>query len=310
MAKLLGLLVLLLLISCSEQVSDFFVLTTEKDIFPEGIAVNGDNVFVSSILKNKILKYDLKKKKVGDFIYSNQFGFGSGVGLFLKDSLLYALANADKSSLFVFNINNNTLLKKYQLNDTQTHFWNDLVVSKDNHIYITDTQQDKIFKIRYPADIIEDFFQDSVNIKFPNGITMTDDESKLFIASATSGIRIVDLKMKKVLNLPSKETTGIDGMKYLDNKIYAIVNISRDRKKHRLIQVNLINNNEAIGRIDTLLYANNLMNVPTTVDIKENCIYILANSQLDNLNQTEMKVIDRNRQTDTYIIRIKLKKGG
>ncbi|HET9056277.1 MAG TPA: SMP-30/gluconolactonase/LRE family protein [Chitinophagaceae bacterium] len=294
-------------ISCSSPSTNSFVITNEKDFFPEGITTNGRLIFISSITKNKIVQYDFNTKKTTDFIYSNQYGFSSGVGLFLKDSLLFALTNNKKPGLFIFNINNHTLIKKYQLNDNQTHFWNDLVISKENHIYITDSEQDEIFRIKYPDDSIQAFFQDSSAIKMPNGITLSEDDKKLFIASTTAGLRILDLKEKKIVNIPNDETKGIDGMKYFGNKIYAIVNISRDAQKHRLIKISLTKNNEAIERVDTLLKAHPLMNVPTTIDIKNNIIYILANSQMDNLNQEEMKAINKSILTDTYIIRLKIK---
>jgi hypothetical protein len=62
-----------------------------------------------------------------------------------------------------------------------------------------------------------------------------------------------------------------------------------------------------IDRVVRLLMNDSLMNVPTTIEIFDSTIYILANSQMGNLNQDNNTIIDRNLLTDTYIIKYDLK---
>jgi DNA-binding beta-propeller fold protein YncE len=281
----------------------------EKDLFPEGIAAGRNEVFISSITKNKILTYNLEKRTVKDFITTGQFGFGSGIGLFAKDSFLYALTNKNKPYLFVFSTNTKLLLNKYELNDNEEHLWNDLTIDKKGNVYITDTYQHKIYQIKNSDNKVLNFFSDSSKIAYPNGITLSEDDSKLFIASSNSGVRILDIKEKTILNSPSSETMGIDGMKYFNDKVYAIVNASRDSKQHRVISVSFTKDCKSILEVDTLLIGHPLFNVPTTLDIKNGFIYIVANSQMENLNQISMKPVNEKELTNTFILKIKLSAG-
>jgi sugar lactone lactonase YvrE len=79
--------------SCQNNSIEKVHLMDSKNLIPEGITIMGQTAFISSIHKNKIVQFNLKDHKIQDFIESNQYGFKSGVGLFAKDSLLFALTN-------------------------------------------------------------------------------------------------------------------------------------------------------------------------------------------------------------------------
>jgi WD40 repeat protein len=287
-------------------------LLGSKDLIPEGISINMQTVFISSIHKNKIVQFNLNDNKITDFIEPNQYGFKSGVGLFSKDSLLFALTNdlihADSltSSLFVFDINQKKLIKVFQLKDSVKHFLNDLTINVLNQVFITDSKQHTIYKLDYPNGQIEEYLAKSDN-KYPNGIALSKDNKKLFIASENNGLRIVDIATKSILNKPSLETRGLDGIKYHDGKIYAIRNADKSIEKHKLLAISLTENEEEIKRVETLIEKNSLFNVPTTLDIANGYIYMIANSQMDNLNQSTNKIIDSIILTNTYILKIKCK---
>lgn len=175
-----------------------------------------------------------------------------------------------------------------------------------NHVYITDSKQHRIYRISYPGDQIEIFFSDPT-IKSPNGITLSGDDQKLFIASSEFGIRILDIPSKKVLNDFSADTKGIDGLKYLNGNLYVVKDGDRNIKKHGLFQIQLNKELSSIKKVKPVLIGHNLMNVPTTFDIGGSSIYLLDNSQLDNLNQETMKIVDPRDLSDTYILKIKMK---
>ena len=296
---------------CQSSSFEKISLVDSTDLIPEGITISGQTVFMSSIHKNKIVQFNLKDHKIQDFIKSNQYGFKSGVGLFAKDSLLFALTNdlnSDSltSTLFVFHINQKKLVKTFELKDSVKHFLNDLTINALNQVFITDSKQHKIYKLDYPNGRIEKYLAASEN-KYPNGITLSKDNKKLFIASENNGLRIVDIATKKILNKPSLETVGLDGIKFHDGKIYAIRNADKSIEKHRLMVISLTDNEEEIEKVDVLIEKHHFFNVPTTLDISDGYIYMIANSQMDNLNQLTNTIIDSTILTNTYILTIKCK---
>jgi sugar lactone lactonase YvrE len=299
-------------LSCQSGAIEKINLKDSKDLIPEGITINGQTAFMSSIHKNKIVQFNLKDNKIYDFIEPNLYGFKSGVGLFSKDTLLFALTNdlinADSltSTLFVFDIKRKKPIKTFQLKDSIKHFLNDLTITDLNQIFITDSKQHKIYKLDYPNGQIEEYLPAFDN-KYPNGITLSKDNKKLFIASENNGLRIVDIATKRILNRPSLETGGLDGIKYHDGKIYAIRNADKSAEKHELLAISLTNNEEKIEKVETLIEKYPLFNVPTTLDIANGYIYMIANSQMDNLNQSTNKIIDSTILTNTYILKIKCK---
>ena len=315
MRKLLRvLLIFVLLSSCSTGVIKTITIHSEKDLIPEGIAISGNNIFISSIHKNKIIVYDIINQSATDFISSNQYGFKSGVGLFVKDTLLFALTNdlnaaQNSSSVFVFNITSRTLVKEIALKDGQSHFLNDLAISSDNQIFITDSKQHKIFKLDYANAKMEEYLS-GTSIEYPNGITISDDNKILFVASAVNGLRIIDLSTKTYLNNISNATRGIDGMKYYNGSIYAIRNSDKDPKLHGLYTIKLAKDNSAIEKTEKTLAGNKLMDVPTTLDVHNGYVYLISNSQIDNLRQETNEIIDTKKLTDTYILQVKIKSGG
>jgi hypothetical protein len=298
--------------SCSENFTQAIKIDTDKDIIPEGIAVSENQVFISSIFKNKIVAFDISQKSTSDFISMNEYGFNSGVGLFAKNNLLVALSNdiyshPNKSYVFLFSIKEKRLIKEYELLDGQSHFLNDLTIKDDSLIFITDTRQHKIIQLDYAKGVFRDYLSDSLLMPYPNGITISDDNRFLFVASADKGLRIIDMGTKKYLNGIFNETKGIDGMKYYNGAIYAIKNGDRDSTKHGLIKITLKDDNSGIEKTEDILIGDRLMKVPTTLDIQENSIYMIANSQLNNLNQKTNQIIDSHSLTDTYILKVRIK---
>ncbi len=299
-------LIPLLLYGCRQESISVLSLGAEEDLIPEGIAVSGDKLLISSIYKNKIVVTDGTTTR--DFIHSNQYGFRSGVGLLAKDDLLFALTNAtdtlqNYSALFVFQISTGAFIHKFELADHQKHFLNDLAVSSTNEVYITDTRQSKIWKLNYP----QPEWHAWMNSNEPNGITLSTDDQKLFVATWDNGIQIIDIAEKKVLNAPSPETRGVDGLKYVNGTLFAIQNASRDVSKHGLYTIHLSKDESELATIDTVLVGHPQMNIPTTFDYQHGHFYLLANSQLLNLDQSINSIIDLNKLTDTYVLKLKHK---
>ena len=99
---------------------------SEKDLVPEGIAVDGrtGNIYVSSIAKQKIVVIDAKGNQ-RDFIASGEHGFLEGLGMKVdsKRNLLWAISvktqpKSYKSQVHAFNLNSGKTEQSYSLEDS------------------------------------------------------------------------------------------------------------------------------------------------------------------------------------------------
>lgn len=298
------------LFACQE--TGVLELGYEKDLIPEGIALStdGKKIYLSSILKNKIIEFNTETGLARDFISPGQYGYKSGVGLTVKDTVLFALGSSLKdgswsSILLALDLRNGDLLHRFMINDTTSHLMNDLAIDAENGIYISDTMRHLVYKLDYPQGEITVFLE-SDQIYYPNGIALSDDGKRLFVDSYASGLRIVDLQTKQILNPPDTTLVGFDGLKYHNGDLYAIRNAGDDDGKHGLLKLDLNTDQDRIEGMQPLLMAHEKMDVPTTFAIYGDMAYILANSQLRNLNQEAKQIIDSTKLTNTYIIKYPL----
>jgi hypothetical protein len=63
----------------------------------------------------------------------------------------------------------------------------------------------------------------------------------------------------------------------------------------------------AIIASEAILVNHPTMNMPTTFSIVDGTAFIIANSQLPNLNQENNTIIDPKELTNTFILKVKLK---
>lgn len=297
---------------CTAQ-TDVLEITYDKALIPEGIAVDPKEgkLYLSSILRKKIVETDLASGKSTDFIGSGAYGYKPGIGITIKNRRLFALGSEKKngswsSILLVLDLEDGSLIHSYMLNETGNHLMNDLAISTSGQIFITDTERHRVYKLDYPDGSLS-IFLDDAQIQYPNGIAISEDNTKLFVDSWSHGIRVVDIKSGEILNDKHEGTTqiGIDGLKYHAGHLYAIRN-GAESEGHGLIKIQLSENEETIEGITPLLVGHENMNLPTTLAIAEGYIYVLANSQLDNLDQDTYTIIDEDKLTPTYILKYKI----
>ncbi|MDW3646567.1 MAG: SMP-30/gluconolactonase/LRE family protein [Bacteroidia bacterium] len=311
--RFLYLFILVSLFSCSPK-PQIYEIAEEKDMIPEGIAIDpkSGKIYLSSVHKKKIGVFDPETSSFKDFITSGQYGFKRGVGMKVFDQMLFALGSDEESGkgasiLLVLELESGNLIDSFSLEDSTSHFLNDLVIDGQGKIYLTDTEGHGIYALNYPEGEIELFFQDE-SIRYPNGIALSEDASKLFIDSWSDGIRILDLESKEILNDQHTPTSefGIDGLSYHAGSLYAIHNSGEDHSKYGLYRIPLLENEKVLGDPEAVLIGHPKMNVPTTLSILEGTAYILANSQLDNLDQEKNQILSYEQLSPTFIIRLKL----
>jgi len=286
---------LTLIIACTAQSPTAYVLD-EKDLVPEGIAYSEkkDAFYLTSVTKSKIVAVDRISGEQSDFIGELEFGYQPGVGIWVDDerNQLHALGGYymlpdSLSSLYTFDINTQKLKKRYNLSDK--HFLNDMVVDNKGDIYLTDTKDGAVFQLEQGADSLQLFIK-SPEIEFPNGIAISDDNTKLYVASMPKGIKIIDLATKEILNQTDTLdiSTGIDGLEFYKGNLYGVQNgVGANGFNFRKLLLN--GTQDKIVGVEIIDSGNPDLYVPLTFCFAKNKAVVIGNSNLGHLNQETMQ---------------------
>ena len=221
--RVIFILAVVLITSCSKS-NHSVKLNFHKDLIPEGIAIDpvSQKVYLNSLFKNKIVRSNLDGTQPEVFIESNQFGYLSGFGMTIKGDTLFALGNShtgpdNQSILLLLDVSTGQLINTYLLKNFDKSYLNDIAVGHNGNFYITDSEHSAIYTQNKKNGHLEIYFSNT-EIQHPNGITVSDNGQYLYIASMKSGIRILDIATKKLLNFPN-DHKGIDGMKFYKNTL-------------------------------------------------------------------------------------------
>jgi len=302
--------ILLIFISCENtpevQSTEIIQLDFSKDLIPEGIAVDGKTkkIFFSSLPLDKIVQSDLSGQNTFDFINKKQYNYRCGLGMETYDGKLFAIGSYEmdvdepNSILLVLNPANGELIHSYHWKDTTNHFFNDLAISSQGEIYLTNSHGNSIFKLNYPDGEIEKFMT-SDEFVYGNGITISTNNKYLYAATSKNGVRIIDIENKKIVNPPSEISRGMDGLKFYKNHVLAMCNGYETRSKHQLVRLKLNEEGTAITGKEVIYAADENFDIPTTFDILDDVVYFISNSQLDHFRGSKL---NRTEELQSYIL--------
>ena len=272
-------------------------LDFEKDLIPEGIAIDHERqkVYINSLRHNKIVRCNLDGSQAEDFIKSGEHGYLSGFGMTIMSDTLFALGNSlpkpqNQSILLLLNTKTGKLINSYSLDKAGFVYLNDLAISTSGEIYITDSESSNIYTINKKKGELEVFFTHE-ELKHCNGVAISEDDYHLYFASYTTGIRILEISTRKLVNQPNNYK-GIDGMKFYQNSLIAIVNSKREATQNGVFRFQLNQRQTEVMGQEKIWNLQHETDIPTTFTIKDNNMYFVADSQLDNLNQDNNSILD------------------
>lgn len=286
---------LLLLVACASKIPSSYVLD-EKDLVPEGIAYSKKNnaFYLTSVAKSKIIAVDKNSGEQTDFISANEFGYQPGVGILVDDqrNLVHAIGGYARmpdslSALYTFHSSTQKLLKRY--NAAPGDFLNDLIQDSDGNLYVTNSEGASVFILKPGTDSLELFYE-SPEIQFPNGIAISDDQTKLYIASFEKGVRILDISTRRLVNEADSLgiSQGIDGLEFYKGHLYAIQNGSR-ANGFNFRKLVLNSTQDGIIDMEIIDSGNPDLYVPLTFAVAGNEAIVIGNSNLGHLNQETMQ---------------------
>lgn len=263
----------------------------EKDLIPEGVAFDSisNTVFVSSTYKRKIVRID-STGKVSDFIKEGQDGIWSTIGmeadagkrhLWVVSSQakeVLPLKNPDslqwRSAIYQYDIETGLLIKSFLLS-AKNVFLNDLTVSGNGDVYITESMQNNIYWLQAGTDSIR-LFLSPKPYTFLNGTSFSDQPGKLFVSS-TEGVLKVDISNGQYNLLKSPGTInakGIDGLTFYKNGLIG----------HQSTKLVLFELNEKQDSItsSSILNSGAEFDSSTTGEQGNDFYYFIVNSQIQS----------------------------
>jgi hypothetical protein len=257
----------------------------EADLFPEGIAYDplGKRFYLGSTKKRKIVRC-MDDGTCEAFVEERRDGLGEVLGLKVQTAqrALWAASNgAGKGGLFCYDLRSRRLIRQYFVSGGETaHEFNDLAVAPRGDIFATDTRANTVWRISHKTDSLEPLPLDRP-IQFPNGIALSDDGKRLYVAGFGDGITVVDPDSGKsrAIGRPSNLCLAtVDGLCYFRGSLVAIQN---GVMTPRVVQFRLSGDEITIESFDVLERRNPLFDGITTGAIADGNFYYMANTQLD-----------------------------
>lgn len=297
MKNTIAFLLLFIFLGCVSEPPKEYILA-DPGLVPEGIAYSEktNSFYLTSLSKAKIIKVDRTTGQQEDFIGEREFEYQPGVGVFVDDerNRLYALGGYYRlkdsiAALYAFDLTTHELVKRVDAPGMGEHFLNDLIMDNAGNLYVTDTKDSSVFRLTTGSDSLELFFK-SPEIKYPNGIAISDDHIKLYIAAFQDGIRILDIKEKKILKQADTAgiSNGIDGLEFFEGNLYAVQNgVRANSNNFRKLILN--KNQDQIMSVEVIDGNNTELELPLTFCIADHQAIVIANSNLQHWNQTTLQ---------------------
>lgn len=291
---------------------------TERDLFPEGIAYDpvSGAFYLTSVAKRKIVVRD-KSGAVSDFISPGQDGFLSGLGIKVdaQRRMLWVCtadtprmeghgpATAGLSGVFTYDLATKKLLKKFVLDATTgPHMLNDLVLTSQGGAYVTDSLAGAVYSIAPGQDNLLLLTPYGYYLA-PNGIALSPDESRLFVAYA-GGVATVNLKTgeRGELAHPAKMALGgMDGMAFYRDSLIGIQSDARRVARFFL--------NKAMDKVDRMevLEAHNPLfaGIPTTGTLDGDAFVYIADSQVNAVG-SDGRFLPADKLQDIQVLKVAL----
>jgi hypothetical protein len=189
-----------------------------------------------------------------------------------------------ETRLFRCDLNSGRILRSYAPADSaNSHLFNDLAIAPNGDVFVTDTKQGWIYRVRADLDSLEVYLRPHPDhFSGANGITFGSSGRIVYVAFL-QGIARIDLNTRRTERLHAPDTTttaGIDGLYWYRGALLAVQNAPG---LEQIVRYELSSDGRAIRRTDILERGDSVLRLPTTGAVVGAHFYFIANSQFDRL---------------------------
>ncbi len=292
----------------------------ERDLLTEGVAYDPrDGVFyVSSVHRRKIVRM------TADGQFSDLLAFDDkepwaplGMKVDAARRVLwvaatslpqgegYAPADSNRSALVRIDLKTGRIAGQYEIpRDGRPHALGDVAVSRDGDVYSSDSRSPVIYRVAAGSGTLERFVESPLLLS-GQGLALSPDERRLYVADYSRGIVLVDLEARTASLLPSPDTAlalGIDGLYYHDG---ALLGIQNGVTPHRVVRLELSRDGTRLLRSVTVERAHPSYIEPTLGVLVGRELYYVANSQYEQFGE-DGRVANPDSLKQPVILRLRL----
>jgi Cu-Zn family superoxide dismutase len=214
-------------------ISTYTLPTDESFVYPEGVAVHGNDYYVTTFGTGKIYRGDLAEPEAEEFI--SDVGFGAGGVKVAGEHLVVARGEGGVS---LYDRGTGAFLASWSVGPGS--WTNDIAIAPNGDAYVTDSARPLLYRIpaaelSHASAPVQDLpvFLEWAGTPFPhidgatnaNGIAATPDgKFVLVVHFETGGLFRVRLSDKRVtqVDLGGYSLTGGDGMILTDSILYVV----------------------------------------------------------------------------------------
>jgi sugar lactone lactonase YvrE len=257
----------------------------EKDLITEGIAYDEKTsaFFVSSVHRRKILRVD-RDRRARDFVTGQDAVLGLAADTprrtlwactaALPEMQGWRKEDEGRTAAVAFDLE--TGLEKARLSlGPGRHSCNDLAVSADGQVFVSDTGANTILTAVRGAPTLSVLVPEG--IASPQGIALSPDERSLFVADYREGIARVDRRTGAVVRLQAPADAalvGIDGLaRYRDR----LVGVQNGIRPHRVVLLTI--DGDRVSRAEVLERSHPAFVEPTLGTVVGRDFFFVAASQ-------------------------------
>jgi sugar lactone lactonase YvrE len=266
----------------------------ETDLIPEGIAIDSRSgtLYVGSLRKRMVLAVDAAGA-VTTFADSDD-GLVAVLGMKVDEArdLLWVATwkspshegagagDEGASAVVAFRIADGAVARSVRLPDDAGHLPNDLAISADGTVYVTDSIGGGVYRIPADKDVLETLVEPGT-FSYPNGIALAADGA-LFVGHALGLSRVaVAAGANEPVAAPAGVILGgIDGLLRDGNRLFAVQN---GIGQGRIVAFTLDDAGARITGMTVLENDPEALAIATTSALAGGALYTIANAQLDAL---------------------------
>ena len=264
-------------------------------LIPEGIAWDAQtgDFFVGSLHERKIIRIT-PSGAITDFVPTGRDGLEDVLGLKVDPGSrrLWACTAASgragvaagSSALLAYDVDTGKLLRAHWLKEAGTkHLLNDLAFTAKGEVYVTDSDADSLYRLGREGEGLEVFIGPGT-FRYPNGIALSVDEKRLFVADFQNGLSVVDLATKVTQPLPHPANVSVHGIDGLYAEASSFLAVQNGAGRERIVRYRMAPAGDAIEGFTVLESRNPLFRLPTTGVVAGSDFVYLANANLEALD--------------------------